>query len=85
MMARSSPSTTMTQSPTTGLSVGGGPQRNVGLVAGSYTVRTTPGSGEININQQMIGINLRFAPEPESTLALLSGLALLGVLGARRH
>ncbi len=60
-------------------------QRNVGLVAGSYTVRTSIDTPETNINIEMIGINLRFAPEPQPTLALLCGLVLLGVLGARRR
>jgi hypothetical protein len=63
-----------------------GPQRNVGLVAGSYTVRTkvTPGLPP-SFDIQIIGVNLSFAPESDTTVALLSGLVLLGVLGARKR
>ena len=63
---------------------GNNPQRNVGMVAGSYTVRTS-GVPETNINSQLIGINLRLAPEPQSTLALLGGLGLLGGLAFMRR
>ena len=59
-------------------------QRNVGMVAGSYTIRTSA-VPDTTINSQLIGINLKFAPEPQPTIALLIGLALLGVLGPRRR
>ena len=58
---------------TVGVSVLGGPQRNVGLVAGSYTIRTATTT---EINAQMLGLNLKFAPEPGATVALASGLGL---------
>jgi hypothetical protein len=70
---------------TIGTSRFGGPQRNVGLVAGSYAVRTRVDTGETNIDIQMIGANLRFAPEPDTTVGLLSGLALLSLLSPRRR
>ncbi len=67
---------------TVGLSSMGGRERNVGLVAGSYTVRT---STTTEINTQMLGINLKFSPEPGATAALVSGLVALGLFGVRRR
>ena len=58
--------------------------RNVGMIAGSYTFRTD-GLGATQINQQMAGVNLKFTPEPGATVALISGLGLLGGLAARRR
>jgi hypothetical protein len=58
--------------------------RNVGMVAGSYTFRTD-GLNVTQINQQMAGVNLKFTPEPGATVALISGLGLLGGLAARRR
>jgi hypothetical protein len=58
--------------------------RNVGMIAGSYTFRTD-GLGVTQINQQMAGVNLKFTPEPGATVALISGLGLLGGLAARRR
>ncbi len=68
---------------TTGLSQNGGPQRNVGLVAGGYSIRTDAAGGT-QLNAQMLGVNLKFAPEPASTVALAAGLGLIGIL-AHRH
>ncbi|MEZ4281512.1 MAG: hypothetical protein R3F21_18055 [Myxococcota bacterium] len=57
----------------------GGNQRNVGLVAGSYSIRSDSAGG-IQLNTQMLGLNLKFAPEPGATAALAGSLALLGLL-----
>ncbi|MFP8871258.1 MAG: PEP-CTERM sorting domain-containing protein, partial [Myxococcota bacterium] len=60
-----------------------GGARNVGLVAGSYSRRTS-GSGT-ELSPQMIGIDLVFTPEPATTASLLAGVGLLGFLAARRR
>ena len=65
-------------------SVTAGGNRNVGLVAGSYTKRID-GNGTENINSQMAGADFTFTPEPGATVALISGLGLLGALAARRR
>lgn len=65
--------------------VSGVAQRNVGLVAGSYTKRTSQGGTDLQMNTQLAGVDLRFTPEPGATIALLSGLGLLGALGVRRR
>jgi hypothetical protein len=70
---------------TLGLSPLGGVLRNVGLVAGSYAIRTEAGSGRIQINTQMLGLNLKFAPEPGATTALVSALVLIGLISHRRR
>lgn len=73
---------------TVGVSTLGGPQRNVGLVAGSYTARRT-GIGTygetVQFTPNLLGINLKFTPEPGATGALVSGLGALAVLGHRRR
>ncbi len=69
---------------TIGTSRFGAPQRNVGLVAGSYTIRTSTGTGETNISIQTIGLDLQFAPEPQPTIGLIGVLGLLGGLAVIR-
>ncbi len=68
---------------TIGTSPLGGVQRNVGLVAGGYTIRSDSAGG-IQLNTQMVGLNLKLAPEPGATAALAGGLGLLGLLALRR-
>ncbi len=68
---------------TTMLAPNGQPQRNVGLVAGSFSVRSDF-LGTV-INSQMLGVDLRFAPEPAASAALVSGLGLLAALAYRRR
>jgi len=68
---------------TMGVSSMGGPQRNIGLVAGSYAIRDDGLTSQLNM--QMIGVDLAFVPEPGMTAAVVSGLGLLGLLGARRR
>ncbi|MEZ4281514.1 MAG: hypothetical protein R3F21_18065 [Myxococcota bacterium] len=66
----------------------GGVQRNVGLVAGSYAVRTESNSFGIvgmQIDTQLLGVNLKFVPEPGATIALASGLGLIARLARRRR
>ena len=60
-----------------------GGQRNIGLVAGSYSQRTD-GVPTQQMNTQIVGATLKFTPEPVATLALLSGLGLLGAIAARK-
>jgi hypothetical protein len=67
---------------TVGLSSMGGLQRNVGLVAGSYTVRVSNNS--TTLSPQLLGIDLKFTPEPGATEALVSGLGALGAFAIRR-
>lgn len=68
-------------------SMGVNPQRNVGLVAGSYSIRTSfpPAGPDVQVNTQLLGLNLKFTPEPGATVALASGLGLLGLLAYRRR
>jgi hypothetical protein len=61
----------------------GGGVRNIGLVAGSFTLRNAPGSGSRNFHQ-VVGLDMQFTPEPKSTAALGVGLGLLVILWDRR-
>lgn len=61
-----------------------GGQRNLGLVAGSYVKRLDSQPQQF-INIQMVGASLKFTPEPGATVALISGLGLLGAFAARRR
>ncbi len=73
---------------TIGISPLGGVLRNVGLVAGSYAIRTESGSFGvvgIQINTQLLGLRMKFAPEPGATIALACGLGLIGWLARRRR
>ena len=67
------------------MTTGGAVQRNIGLVAGSYSKRTSQGGTSLEMNTQVAGVDLKFTPEPGATIALLSGLGLLGALGVRRR
>ena len=62
----------------------GGVQRNVGLVAGSYT-RRLDGVPTLQLNTQLLGVNLKFTPEPGATVALVAGMGLLGLMATRRR
>lgn len=72
---------------TVGVTAMGAAQRNVGLVAGSYSVRTEilPTGNNTLINPQMLGVDLKFTPEPAASAALASALGLLGLLASRRR
>ena len=59
-----------------------GAVRNIGMVAGSYTLRNSA-AGTLS-GQQMIGVDMTFTPEPGATVALIGGLGLLGFLARRR-
>jgi hypothetical protein len=67
------------------MTTGGAVQRNIGLVAGSYSKRTSQGGTDLQMNTQIAGVDLKFTPEPGASIALLSGLGLLGALGVRRR
>ncbi len=57
--------------------------RNIGMVAGSYTLRNSTGAPNRS-GQQVIGVDMQFTPEPTATAALLGGIGLLGFLARRR-
>ncbi len=57
--------------------------RQVGLVAGSYSERAAVTGNEMST--QVAGIDLVFTPEPGATIALMSGIGLLGAMAARRR
>jgi len=69
---------------TVGVSAMGGVQRNVGLVAGSYT-RRLDAVPRLEMNTQLLGVNLKFTPEPGATVALVAGMGLLGLMATRRR
>ncbi len=70
---------------TVALSSMGGPVRQVGLVAGSYAVRSESSTGRVEINAQMLGLNLKFIPEPGATTGLASALGVLALLARSRQ
>ena len=57
--------------------------RNIGMVAGSYTLRNSAGP-PARSGQQIIGVDMQFTPEPTATAALIGGIGLLGFLARRR-
>lgn len=57
--------------------------RNVGLVAGSYTHRTA-GTG-LQLGSQVVGMELKFTPEPSAAIALFAGVGLLGMATQARR
>lgn len=56
--------------------------RNIGMVAGSFTLRNSAAGAASG--HQMIGVNMTFTPEPTATAALIGGIGLLGFLARRR-
>lgn len=65
----------------TSSTLSGGRIRNVGLVAGSYTLRNSIGG--VQSGHQIVGLDMQFTPVPRSTTALAAGLGLLALLAGR--
>lgn len=61
----------------------GGAVRNVGLVAGSYTQRSSV-SGTSN-GHQVVGLDLRFTPEPHNAVVMIAGVGALVALASGRR
>ena len=62
-----------------------GQRRNVGLVAGAYSVRSNAYGDFTGFSPTLAGMNLVFTPEPSSSIALVVGISALGGLVARRR
>ncbi|MFK7897729.1 MAG: hypothetical protein AB8G23_17975 [Myxococcota bacterium] len=63
---------------TTSMTLSGGTVRNIGMVAGSFTKRTS--SGFTRSGAQIVGLDMRFTPEPAATAALVIGVGGLALL-----
>lgn len=70
---------------TTSMTLSGATVRNIGLVAGAFTRRTNVGSPFSQNGHEIIGLDMRFTPEPGATGALLVGMGVLALAGARRE
>lgn len=68
---------------TTSMTSAGATVRNIGLVAGSFTHRNSAGSSASN--HQIVGLDMRFTPEPSNAAALVAGLAGLALIANRRR
>ncbi len=56
--------------------------RNVGVVAGAYSVRNSVAGARLEV--ELVGLDLKLTPEPGGTIALASSLGLLCGLASRR-
>ncbi|MFK7897732.1 MAG: hypothetical protein AB8G23_17990 [Myxococcota bacterium] len=70
---------------TTSTTLSGGTVRNIGLVAGAFTRRTSSLGTPFRNGHEIVGLDMQFAPEPGATAALSIGVAGLMLLAARRE
>lgn len=68
---------------TTSMTSGGGTVRNIGLVAGAFARRDTADTFP-RYSPEIVGLNIRFSPEPGASVVLPGALALLGLFARRR-